>query len=583
VSAALARPLTLDEVTRAVLGAALDASGADLASLGLVGADGATLRLVEASARTRGFAERSLPLFARDAIAVAAREGRALFIGSARDAATAPADVAAPSRGRAAAAVALVAAGRTLGAVGLRFASPHRFGAGERTFLLGLAQQLAAAIERHRLHEAERVARAAAEANSRVKNEFLATISHEIRTPLNAIVGYAELLEMRLAGPVTETQQSYLDRIRASSAHLLAIVNDMLDLAKVEAGRLLVSSGDASAREVIRAALAIVHPQAIARGVALLGRCDAESDVRYQGDPRRVEQVVLNLLSNAVRFTESGGRVTAGCRLADAPTFAPRPDHPAHRWCAIDVEDTGIGIAPEHLAAIFDPFTQVESGHTRTRGGSGLGLAISRRLARLMDGDVTVESRIGVGSIFTLWLPGAAEPPARQVAATPPRRAERAPGLLEVGDAVLSDLEGIIGRYMARVRADPKMPSARGIDASDLENHTATFVTDIAQALAILEEKGAGSSQVQRHDSEIQHLIADRHGELRRQLGWSQSELERDIEILWEEVEAAVRRAIPSDEPAVTDGLLELKKFFDRAFEVSRQAYRREARAPRDA
>jgi signal transduction histidine kinase len=586
ISAALARPLNAEEFTRAILRAALQGSGSEVASLALIAADGDSLQVTEDSGPTHGVAQRSLALAAPDPLAAAVREGREFFVESPREPQAARADDATPPQPPGgAAAVPLVVAGRTLGAVGLRFGVPHTFCEDERAFILALAQQLAESFERQRLYDAERTARAGAETARRGKDEFLAMVSHEIRTPLNAIVGYTELLEMQLAGPTTDSQQDYLARIRASSSHLLGIINDMLDLAKVEAGRLLVTRAEASARQVIQSALAIVHPQATERAVVLLSHCETEPDVHYRGDPRRVEQIILNLLSNAVRFTDPPGRVTVSCRLADMPEFRPPPDRAVPRWCSIDVSDTGIGIAPEHLPSIFDPFVQVESGLTRTRGGSGLGLAISRRLARLMDGDVTVKSHPGAGSTFTLWLPAAAAESdvatRRTTRRAAPDRAQQPPGLTDVGDAVLRDVKGIAERYMVRLRSDPNTPSAHAMGETDLENHTATFVTDIAQALSIIEEKTGTGSPLIRHDHEIQQLIADRHGELRRQLGWSQRELERDFEILWEEVQGAVRRTLPSDEPAVSDGISQLKRFFDRAFDVSRRAYRREAATPR--
>ena len=256
-------------------------------------------------------------------------------------------------------------------------------------------------------------AREAAEAANRAKGIFLATMSHEFRTPLNAQLGYLQLLELGIAGPMSETQQQYLRRLRASSDHLLGLVNDVLDLAKVEAGQLTVEQAVAFAERAVEGAVALVLPQAEAKGVAMVDKGAGAPCVSYLGDTHRVRQILLNLLSNAVKFTAPGGSVEIAC---SASLDGPPPAADGEReggdtdgvasWAAISVRDTGIGIAPRDLESVFAPFHQVDGGHTRAEGGTGLGLAISRRLARLMGGDLMVESSAGQGSTFTLWLPG---------------------------------------------------------------------------------------------------------------------------------------------------------------------------------
>ena len=260
-----------------------------------------------------------------------------------------------------------------------------------------------------RAEEAERTradaerARAEADEANRAKSSFLANMSHELRTPINAVMGYAELLTMGVSGPVTPKQQAQLERIRVSSAHLLTLIDDILDVAKVEAGHMTVEHAREPVADVVAEALALVGLQAQAGALTVQDECGA-SPAHYVGDRARVRQVVVNLLSNAVKFTPAGGRVTIRCGTAGRPN----PDAQlagAGPWTYLAVEDTGIGIPPDQLPRIFQPFIQAEEGHTRTKGGTGLGLTISRQLARLMGGDLTVTSSEGRGSRFVLWLP----------------------------------------------------------------------------------------------------------------------------------------------------------------------------------
>jgi PAS domain S-box-containing protein len=214
-------------------------------------------------------------------------------------------------------------------------------------------------------------ARRDAQTADRAKSDFLATMSHEVRTPINAIQGYTQLLELGIGGPVTEQQRDYLERLAASSQHLLGLVDDVLDLAKIEAGEFAVARERVSTARAVGAALDLVGPQAAARGVRLVDRgADAPlAGAATWATSTACGRCCLNLLSNAVKFTEPGGTVTVEVGTAtEARTEAG--GLPGGPWTVVRVVDTGVGIDPRHQAAVFEPFHQVEGGHTRTRGGT---------------------------------------------------------------------------------------------------------------------------------------------------------------------------------------------------------------------
>jgi signal transduction histidine kinase len=293
--------------------------------------------------------------------------------------------------------VPLVAAGEPVGVISFSFEGPRAFTASERGFLLALGQQAALAVERARLFDAERQARAAAESANRAKGEFLAVMSHELRTPLNAIGGYVELMEMGIRGPITELQMEDLRRIQASQRHLLGLVNEVLNYARIETGAVQYALDEVPVAALVASVQPLVGPQLAAKGIAFTASAREPAPVA-RADREKVRQVLVNLLSNAIKFTAPGGHVEVTC------DGAPTPDGDQ---VAVRVRDTGIGIEPAELERIFEPFVQVNAALTRTHEGTGLGLAISRDLARGMGGDLTAESTPGVGSTFTLTLPRA--------------------------------------------------------------------------------------------------------------------------------------------------------------------------------
>jgi len=277
-----------------------------------------------------------------------------------------------------------------------------------------LAKQLASSTllaENVRLFEAEREARLVAEDALREaeaardaalhadksKTSFLAAMSHELRTPLNAIGGYVELLEMGLRGPITVEQADDLRRIKASQRHLLRLITEVLDYARLGSGHADLNFDDVDLNDVLREAEIMTMPQARAR--ALNYTCEPLTcDVFVRADPHRLQQIVLNLLTNAIKFTDSGGVVCMMCELDADDSAGKRSVH-------VYVRDTGRGIPSDQIDGIWQPFVQVGRKLSQPAEGVGLGLAISRDLARLLGGELSATSELGRGSEFTLTLP----------------------------------------------------------------------------------------------------------------------------------------------------------------------------------
>ena len=243
-----------------------------------------------------------------------------------------------------------------------------------------------------RTEEAEHL-RAVAEEANQAKSTFLAVMSHELRTPLNAIAGYVDLLELGIHGPITEAQRASLNRIGRSGRHLLRLINEVLNLARIEAGHVQYDIEDVPVSDLVAAVTPMIEPQFKQKSLTLT--VDLAPDLRVRADREKAQQILLNLLGNAIKFTPPGGQVAV-----DAVQDSELGDR-----LGLRVSDTGIGIPADKLESIFQPFVQVDVTRTRTAEGTGLGLAISRDLARGMGGDLTAMSAPGAGSMFTLTLP----------------------------------------------------------------------------------------------------------------------------------------------------------------------------------
>ena len=253
-----------------------------------------------------------------------------------------------------------------------------------------VSQQLATALEEAQLYaEVERKS-AELESANRHKSEFLANMSHELRTPLNAIIGFSEVLSERMFGELNEKQADYLKDIHASGQHLLSLINDILDLSKIEAGRMELEVTEFDLLRAIDNALTLVRERAARRSIALHTTVDERLE-RVQGDERKIRQVLLNLLSNAIKFTPEGGTIEVGAK-------------PVNGSVEVSVSDTGVGIAPEDQEAVFEEFRQVGTVDKKVEG-TGLGLALSRKFIELHGGTIWVTSQVGGGSTFTFSVP----------------------------------------------------------------------------------------------------------------------------------------------------------------------------------
>ncbi|MCB5267043.1 MAG: transporter substrate-binding domain-containing protein, partial [Candidatus Cloacimonetes bacterium] len=236
-----------------------------------------------------------------------------------------------------------------------------------------------------------------AQVADQLKSAFLATMSHELRTPLNSIIGFTGILLQELPGKLNDEQRKQLQIVQGSSRHLLSLINDVLDISKIEAGQLELKYSQIVVRDVLSKLKDTVEAQTRLKDIGLELDCTI-TEATFITDQRRFEQIILNLLSNAVKFTEGGGKVSIRCQEKE------------HKL-QVSISDTGIGIPKNQLDRLFRPFQQLDSGLTRKYDGSGLGLSISKKLANLMGGDILVQSELGQGSTFTLELPQVREAP----------------------------------------------------------------------------------------------------------------------------------------------------------------------------
>jgi signal transduction histidine kinase len=439
--------------------------------------------------------------------------------------------------------VPLIARGTVLGAMTFVGATGgHSYTLRDLALAEDLAARCAIAIENARLYRDAQAARAEAEEASRAKSQLLAMTSHEIRTPINAIIGYAQLLDMGLDGPLTELQRRKIERIQASSQYLLTLVDRILDTARTEVGRLTVQNEPVDLREAVEAAVSIAQPQAADRSLVLDVQLDG-APAQFTGDPIRARQILVNLLANACKFTEAGGRVGVS---ADSAVSA-LADGPTRRWVRIHVADTGAGIPDEARERIFEPFVQGDLQLTRSVGGAGLGLAISRELARLMGGELTVESKVGDGSRFTLWLRPYEDAGERGPVSASRRPAELSPAspaadLRLAAEIIMRRIVPITEGYVARLRSRSEISHA----ASDIELRDTAFtlLSVIAGLVAASADDGSGAvSGILRDGGTIQRVVSELHGAQRRSMGWKQHELERDYDALHDALAEELRRS----------------------------------------
>jgi len=411
VSGAVSQAMTPGEVSASVIRQGMNSLGAHAGVVVTLDEEEGSLKIVGTLGFPPGVVEKwhSFALDARVPIADAVRCKLPVMVETFAEWAEKYPDLgplAAVTGSRSLIALPLIVKGRTTGALGLSFRDEQKFGEDDRAFMLALAHQCALALERARLYETEQRLRAEAEAANRLKDEFLATVSHELRTPLTAIVGWAAML--RAGGLDPQTAARAVESIERNARAQTQIIEDLLDVSRIITGKLRLDARRVDLSAVVEAAVESVRPAAAAKGIRLEVAAGPEAGAAW-GDPARLQQVVWNLLANAVKFTPAGGEVAVSLGREDSRV-------------RVAVSDTGQGISPDFLPFVFDRFRQADQRITRRHGGLGLGLAIVRHLVELHGGSVWAESEgPGRGSTFTVELPDASSAVANN---TPPAGAE---------------------------------------------------------------------------------------------------------------------------------------------------------------
>jgi signal transduction histidine kinase len=339
------------------------------------------------------------------------------------------------------------------------------------------ADQAAIAIENVRLFNEIQTKSSELEIANRHKLDFLSRMSHELRTPLNAIIGFSEVLQERMFGDVNEKQAEYLRDIHSSGMHLLSLINDILDLSKIDAGRMELELSRFDLVDALNNALSLVRERAARNGVTLALECDPNMG-EWTADERMFKQIMLNLLSNAVKFTPSGGRVDVRVERGD-------------RCVLIAVSDTGIGIDPADQKLVFEEFRQAGRRSSRKAEGTGLGLALTRKFVELHEGRIELQSEPGKGSTFTFMLPEKAD---AVTVMMPTPRSSRAP--IEESDVtVLMTPVTASSRTQAHVSANPSLPA--------IEKLLATYMGPMAKILV------ANATKSARSDEELIESLAE--------------------------------------------------------------------------
>ena len=394
---ALSTALSLADVAALIVDQAISALGANSGALAVVSDDARSLCFIALRGISALNVGDTIPLDSALPLPTAMREARAIILERPEHIREGFPDIVARHAVdgvQSIAATPMENRGRVLGGLLIQFNLPHVFSPADRSFMSALSRIAAEAFERERLFDAERSARTAAESANRAKAAFLASMSHELRTPLQAALGFAQLLRSGVFGPINNEQGEALSRVERSQTHLARLIDDILDFARLEAGRVRVRLEAVPVSEILDDLLPLVEPQAEEKKISLSAH--ASNGLVVAVDRQRMRQIMLNLVGNAIKFTNPGGAVRVTARAE------------ANR-VRFEVQDNGLGIPPNRLKEIFDPFVQVDDALTRTASGAGLGLAISRDLARAMAGELSVQSEPGKGSVFWVTFPAVSD------------------------------------------------------------------------------------------------------------------------------------------------------------------------------